>query len=147
MLAQIATLITQIFVTTRIIKSIGIGWTLSILPLVTMAGFAVLAIWPIYGVIAIFQALHRATRYAISRPARETLFSVVTPSEKYKAKPLIDVFLYRGGDVVGAGIDGMLRSLGASLTSVASTTVPLVVLWCILSISLGKAQKRKDQGR
>ncbi|OUU78367.1 MAG: hypothetical protein CBC38_07685 [Gammaproteobacteria bacterium TMED78] len=147
MLAQIATLITQIFVTTRIIKSIGIGWTLSILPLVTMAGFAVLAIWPIYGVIAIFQALHRATRYAISRPARETLFSVVTPSEKYKAKPLIDVFLYRGGDVVGAGIDGMLRSLGASLTSVASATVPLVVLWCILSISLGKAQKRKDQGR
>ena len=115
MLAQIATLFTQIFITTRIIRKIGVGWTLSILPLVTMAGFVVLAIWPVYGLVAIFQALHRATRYAISRPARETLFSVISPSEKYKAKPLIDVFLYRGGDVAGAGIDGMLRSLGLSL--------------------------------
>jgi AAA family ATP:ADP antiporter len=144
MLAQIATLFTQVFITTRIIKKIGVGWTLSILPLVTMAGFVVLAIWPVYGLIAIFQALHRATRYAISRPARETLFSVISPSEKYKAKPLIDVFLYRGGDVAGAGIDGMLRSLGASLTWVASATVPLAIVWCFLSISLGNVQKKKN---
>ena len=65
--------------------------TLAVLPLVTLIGFGVLAIWPLYGVMAIFQALQRATRYAISRPSRETLFSVVTPAQKYKAKPVIDV--------------------------------------------------------
>jgi len=142
-LAQGATLITQIFITTRLIRRIGVGWTLAILPLVTVAGFAILAVWPIFGVMALFQALHRATRYAISRPARETLFSVVPPDEKYKAKPLVDVFLYRGGDVAGAGIQGALSSLG-SLAWVAAATVPLAVVWCVLSIALGRAQQRLD---
>ncbi len=144
MLAQIATLITQMFITTHLIRRLGIGWTLSLLPLVTVAGFVVLAIWPLYGVVAVFQALHRATRYAISRPARETLFSVVPPAEKYKAKPLVDVFLYRGGDVAGAGIDSTLRALGLSVTWVAAASVPLAMIWGALSIALGHAQQRRD---
>jgi AAA family ATP:ADP antiporter len=144
MLAQIATLITQMFVTTRLIGKLGVGATLAILPGVTVAGFAVLAVWPLYGVMALFQALHRATRYAISRPARETLFSVVPPAEKYKAKPVVDVFLYRGGDVAGVGIDGALRALG-SLAWVAAATVPLAAVWGVLSIGLGRAQKRRDK--
>jgi AAA family ATP:ADP antiporter len=144
-LASFATLITQVFITTRIIKRLGVGWTLALLPLVTVAGFAVLAIWPVYGVMALFQAIHRATRYAISRPARETLFSVVPPAEKYKAKPLVDVFLYRGGDVAGAGIQGALSTLG-SLAWVAAATVPLAAVWGALSIALGHAQQRRDTG-
>lgn len=144
MAAQIATLITQIFITTHVIKKIGVGWTLAILPLVTMAGFAVLSIWTVYGVMAIFQAIHRATRYAVSRPARETLFSVVSPSEKYKAKPVVDVFLYRGGDVAGTGIDGAFAALGLALGWVAAATVPLAGAWCALSVWLGKAQKDRD---
>ena len=146
MLAQIATLITQIFITTHLIRRLGVGWTLAILPVVTVTGFAVLAVWPIYGVMAIFQALHRATRYAVSRPARETLFSVVPPAEKYKAKPVIDVFIYRGGDVAGAGIDGALRALGLGLGWVAAATVPLAAMWAVLSIGLGRAQARRDIG-
>ncbi len=142
-LAQGATLVTQIFITTRLIKRLGVGWTLAILPLVTVAGFATLAIWPIYGVMAIFQALHRATRYAISRPARETLFSIVPADEKYKAKPLIDVFLYRGGDVAGAGIQGVLSALG-TMTIMAAATVPFAAVWCALSLSLGRVQQKRN---
>ncbi len=142
-LAQIATLITQIFITTHVIRKLGVGWTLAILPLVTLAGFAVLAVWPVYGVMLIFQAVHRATRYAISRPSRETLFSVVTPSEKYKAKPVVDVFLYRGGDLAGAGIDGAFALLGLTLVWVAVSTGPLAAMWIVLSMGLGRAQARK----
>ncbi len=143
MLAQGATLITQMFITTHVIRRVGVGWTLAILPLVTTAGFVVLAIWPIYGVMALFQALHRATRYAFSRPARETLFSVVPAAEKYKAKPIIDVFLYRGGDVAGAAIDGAMAALGMSLSWIAATTVPFAAAWCGLSVGLGRAQTRR----
>jgi AAA family ATP:ADP antiporter len=146
MLAQVATLITQMFITTHLIRRLGVGWTLTILPLVTVAGFTVLAVWPVYGVMAIFQALHRATRYAVARQARETLFSVVPPAEKYKAKPVVDVFLYRGGDVAGAGIDGALRALGLALGWVAAATVPLAAIWAVLSVGLGRAQARKDTG-
>ena len=143
MATQFATLMTQIFVTTHLIKKLGVGMTLTIMPLVTVAGFAVLAVWPVYGVMLIFAALHRAARYAISRPARETLFSVVPQSEKYKAKPVIDVFLYRFGDVAGAGIEGALSKLG-SIGALASSTVPLGIVWAALCIALGRAQQRKD---
>ena len=144
--AQIVTLITQVFITTHLIRKVGVGWTLAVLPLVTLAGFAVLAVWPVYGVMLIFQAVHRATRYAISRPSRETLFSVVTPSEKYKAKPVVDVFLYRFGDAAGAGIDGMFAALGLTLAWVAMSTAPLAAMWIALSIGMGSAQLRKMAG-
>jgi len=143
MLAQVATLLAQVFITTRLIKRIGVGWTLAILPLVTMAGFAALSVWTVFGVMAVFQALHRATRYAISRPARETLFSVVSPSEKYKAKPVVDVFLYRGGDVAGVGVDSMLAALGFAIGGVAAATVPLAGVWMAISVALGRAQQRR----
>ena len=143
-LAQVFTLFVQIFVTTQVIKRIGVGWTLVILPLVTMAGFAVLAAWTTFGVMAVFQALHRATRYAISRPARETLFSVVSPSEKYKAKPIVDVFLYRGGDVAGAGVDSMFAAMGMTLAWVAAATVPVAGVWAMLCLALGRAQQTRD---
>ena len=145
-LAQVATLFVQIFVTTQVIKRIGVGWTLVILPVVTMAGFAILSAWTAFGVMAVFQAVHRATRYAISRPARETLFSVVSPSEKYKAKPFVDVFLYRGGDVAGTGVDAMFAALGLTLAWVALATVPVGGVWAILCLALGRAQKVKDVG-
>ena len=145
-LAQFATLLTQIFITTHIIRKLGVGWTLAILPLVTVAGFVVLAVWPLYGVMMIFQAVHRATRYAISRPSRETLFSVVTPSEKYKAKPVVDVFLYRAGDATGAGIDATFAVLGMTLALVAASTVPLAGIWIALSIGLGRAQAKRVEG-
>jgi len=144
--AQVATLFVQIFVTTQVIKRIGVGWTLVILPVVTMLGFAVLSAWATFGVMAVFQAVHRATRYAISRPARETLFSVVSPSEKYKAKPFVDVFLYRGGDLAGAGVDSMFAAMGLTLAAVAAATVPVAGVWAVLCVALGRAQQAKDTG-
>lgn len=142
-LTQVATLLTQMFVTTHVIKKMGVGWTLAILPVVTMAGFAILSVWTVFGVMAVFQAVHRATRYAMSRPARETLFSVLTPSEKYKAKPVVDVFLYRGGDLAGVGVDSLFAALGLTLGWVAAATVPLAGGWALLSSGLGRAQQRK----
>jgi len=142
-LTQVATLLTQMFVTTHVIKKMGVGWTLAILPVVTMAGFAILSVWTVFGVMAVFQAVHRATRYAMSRPARETLFSVLTPSEKYKAKPIVDVFLYRGGDLAGVGVDGLFAALGLTLGWVAAATVPLAGGWALLSRGLGRAQQQK----
>ena len=145
-LAQVATLFVQIFVTTHVIKRIGVGWTLVILPVVTMTGFAILSAWTVFGVMAVFQAVQRATRYAVSRPARETLFSVVSPSEKYKAKPFVDVFLYRGGDVAGVGVDGMFAALGLTLAWVAAAAVPVAGVWAVLFLALGRAQQAKDTG-
>lgn len=141
--AQSATLLLQVFVTARLIKRLGIGWTLSILALVTAVGFVGLALWPVLGVMLVFDAVHRATRYAVSRPARETLFSVVSSKAKYKAKPVVDVFLYRGGDAAGAGIDGLLAVFGLGVAALAMTAAPLAGFWIALSVGLAGAQAKK----
>lgn len=141
--AQSATLLLQVFVTARLIKRLGIGWTLSILALVTAVGFVGLALWPVLGVMLVFDAVHRATRYAVSRPARETLFSVVSSKAKYKAKPVVDVFLYRGGDAAGAGIDGLLAWAGLGVAALAMTAAPLAGFWIALSVGLAGAQAKK----
>ncbi len=146
LVSQGATLFTQVFVTTHVIRKMGVGWTLAILPVMTMAGFAVLAVWPVYGALVVFQAVHRATRHAVARPSRETLFSVVTPAEKYKAKPIIDVFLYRGGDLAGAGVVSLFALVGIGIAGVALSTVPLAAMWIALSVGMGRAQSRRMAG-
>lgn len=146
-LAQVATLLTQLFVTTRLIRRLGVGGTLALLPLFTFAGFAVLAVWPVMGAMAIFQALHRAARYAVARPARETLFSVVPQSQKYKAKPVVDVFLYRGGDLAGMLLSKGLALAGLGVVGLALGSLPLALGWGALSLGLGKAQAKREQAK
>lgn len=153
MWTQLATLFVQLFITAQIIKRLGIGITLCVLPLVTIAGFTALAWvsgqpgyepWQIFAVFATFNAVHRAGRYAIIRPARETLFSVVSRQEKYKAKPIIDVFLYRGGDVAGAGIENALAAATIGIWGMVMVTAPLAMLWSGLAISLAIVQHRRS---
>jgi AAA family ATP:ADP antiporter len=67
-----------------------------------MVGFGVLAFAPSLGTIAVFQVVRRAGDYAIARPTREVLFTVVPREDRYKTKGFIDTFVYRLGDQVGA---------------------------------------------
>lgn len=147
---QVATLFFQLFVTSRLIKWIGIGGTLCVLPVLTVAGFG--AVWVmgrgseawVWGTFAIFQGLHSACRYAFIRPARETLFSVLSEGEKYKAKTVLDMFVYRGGDVAGAAAQGGLVKLGvAAMGPLILVTAPMAGVWVVLAIALGVIQKRK----
>jgi AAA family ATP:ADP antiporter len=77
------------------------------------------------------------------RPARETLFTVTTREEKYKAKAFIDTFVYRAGDVVGAQTEGLLARLGMGLAAIATVAVPLALVWAGLALWLGKNQQQK----
>ena len=98
----------------------------------------------VWGTFAVFQGLHSACRYAFIRPARETLFSVLTEDEKYKAKTVLDMFVYRGGDVAGAAAQGGLVKLGiVTMGPLILVTAPMAGVWVVLAITLGVIQKRK----
>ncbi|MEO0631523.1 MAG: hypothetical protein AAFY46_12485, partial [Planctomycetota bacterium] len=155
MLAQVFTLLVQLFVTGRLIRWIGIGGTLSVLPIITLAGFAALWLvsghegvegYQVFAVFAVFQALHRAGRYAVARPARETLFSVLSRDEKYKAKTVVDLCLYRGGDVAGARLDASLTSAAAvTLGTMTFAVAPLAAVWIVLGLALAAGQTRRHR--
>ena len=141
--AQLTTLVLQFFVAGRLMKHVGVPVTLTMLPITVALGFLGLALTASLAGVVVFQAAFNAVDRAIMRPARETLFTVVSRADKYKSKAFIDTFVYRGGDVLGAGVDGVLGRLGSGLAAVISVAVPLAVVWGVLGAWLGRRQERE----
>jgi AAA family ATP:ADP antiporter len=140
LLVNCLTLGVQLFFTGRIVMLLGIGVALALLPALTFFGFGALAITPSLTTIAVFQVLRRAGDYAIARPTREMLFTVVPREDRYKAKSFIDTFVYRLGDQVGAWSMALLRMLGESATTVALLAMPVAILWLLNGLWLGRRQ-------
>lgn len=135
------TLLVQLFLTGRLLKWIGVGPTLAFLPVLSMIGFIAIGISPVLSLFAVFQVARRAGNFAVTRPAREVLFTVLSREDKYKAKSFIDTFVYRVADQVGAWSYSLLRWLGLGLTGISWVAVPLTGLWCVLSLFLGRRQR------
>lgn len=136
----VVTLLVQLTLTGRILLRYGAGPALALLALVTMVGFAALALAPVLVAVIAFQASKRATEFAVANPARETLFTVVSREQKYKAKSFIDTAVFRGGDAASGWLYTGLRGLGMELASIAWLTVPIAALWAGLLLHLGKMQ-------
>ncbi len=151
MITQLATLFAQLFITASLIRAIGVGRTLAVVPLVIGAGFAALAFIPAaapavaYKAIVALEAGFKALSRGVSRPTRETLFTVVPREDRYKAKALIDTFVYRFGDVVGLGVDAVLRASTPALAALAFVAAPVAVLWGGLGLWLGSEQRRRAE--
>jgi ATP:ADP antiporter, AAA family len=141
-ITQVATLVLQALVAGRLMKRFGVHFTLALLPATVALGFIGLAIIGSLAALIVFEATFRAVQRAIMRPARETLYTVVSREDKYKAKAFIDTFVYRSGDVAGAQTEGLLGRLGLGLIALASVAVPLAIAWAVLGIWLGRAQQR-----
>jgi AAA family ATP:ADP antiporter len=139
---NVITIFTQAFLVAHIIRRIGIGLSLALIPLLAMLGFLGLGVYPLLVVLVVFQVLYRAGRYAISRPSREVLFTVVGREERYKSKAFIDAGGYRGGDLVTAWLYTGLAALGLSLGAIALVAVPVAAVWAGTGLVLGRMQER-----
>jgi AAA family ATP:ADP antiporter len=131
------TLVGQLFLTGRVLVRYGLGLALAALPLLSLVGFAVLAVFPVLGVIVVFQVLRRACNFFLAKPAREALFTVISVEEKYKAKNFIDTVVYRGGDAASGWLHTALKALGLGATGISLAALPLALLSLVLGIKLG----------
>jgi len=134
------TVLVQVLLTSRLLTRLGVARTLALMPVVSALGFALLALTPVLAVLAGFQVLRRAGEYAITRPAREMLYTVVDRETKYKAKNALDTVVYRGGDALAGWLFTGLKALGAGITIIAWIAVPLALAWAAVALWLGKRQ-------
>ncbi|WP_220809155.1 NTP/NDP exchange transporter [Noviherbaspirillum aridicola] len=132
----------QLFGSAYVIRRAGVGVALAVLPLATLAAFGALAAWPTVAVLGAVQVLRRSLDYALARPARETLFTVVALGAKYKAKNVIDTVVYRGGDAVSGWLSAALTALGLGFAGMGAAFAPAAVLWVGLSAWLSRRQAR-----
>jgi AAA family ATP:ADP antiporter len=135
-------LVLQLFFTGRIVLTLGVALALAILPVITMGGFAVLAMTPTLAVIGTFQVVRRGIEYAVTRPAREVIYTVVSREDRFKSKGFIDTFVYRLGDQVGIWSSTMFTSIGSSMASIAAIGIALV--WLFTALWLGGQQKKRE---
>lgn len=143
---NVLTLGTQLFLTGRLIAGWGVSRVLMFLPVLTVIGFAVLGASPTLAVLVVFQVGRRAANYALSKPARETLYTIVSRDQKYKVKSFIDTFVYRGGDAIGSQIFSALSRV-MSLSGIAFVAVPVALLWSFFGFYLGKKQKELGEAQ
>jgi len=134
------TVLLQLLVTSRLLARLGVAGTLLLVPLLSAFGFALLALAPGVGLLAGFQALRRAGDYALTRPARELLFTVVDRATKYKAKNVLDTLVYRGGDALSGWLFAALQGLGFGLAAIAWLAVALAGIWGWVAWRLGTRQ-------
>lgn len=140
LVVNLLTIIAQIFITGRLLKWLGVGITLALLPAFSVIGFAAMGFTPTLTLLVVFLTLRRAGNFAFARPARETLFTVVPREDKYKSKNFIDTVVYRVGDQIGAWTTPALGWLGLSLTGVSFVAAPMAAVWLLISLWLGKRQ-------
>jgi len=148
---NVLTLVCQLFVVNRLIARFGIGTTLMVLPALAVVGFLLIGLAPTLTVLVAFQVLRRAGEYAIARPAREVLFTILNREEKYKSKNFIDTVVFRAGDAVSGWLFEGLRILGLGFSGIAFVGMPIALLWAGTGWMLGRAQedtrKRQDWRR
>ena len=144
-IVNVLTFLLAFFVTGRLLQKCGMALTLSLLPVLLIAGMLVLAFAPVVLVLLAIQISRRVGNYAVTRPAREMLFTQVSTDERFKSKPVIDVVVYRGGDAVSGSLFAVLsEGVGLGLAMISLIGAGIASVWAWLAIQLGR--RYEDQG-
>ncbi len=141
------TLIVQLTLTARLGARLGVGWMLALMPLASLIGFAALGLFPTLAVLIAFGVTRRVGEFAISKPVREALYTVVPREERYKAKGFIDTVVYRGGDAFSGWLVTGLRGLGLGVSGIAFAALPVAAAWLAVSFWLGRRQAKLRSGK
>ncbi|WP_236493198.1 NTP/NDP exchange transporter [Xanthomonas massiliensis] len=141
---QALALLTQFFFTGRLAQRLGVGVLLVAVPLVVAAGFLWLALAPVFAVLAVVMVVRRAGEYALVRPGREMLYTVVGAEQKYKAKNFVDTVVYRGGDAISGWAKHLIDLLGSHAGAAMLIGAGLALAWAGNGLLLGRAQRRRE---
>ena len=142
LIVNVLAIVTAIFLTGRITTRFGMPTTLALIPVLMVLGWLVVAISPILLFLIGLQVIRRAGNYAITKPGREMLFTLVDNEARYKVKPVIDIVVYRGGDMLTAWFYTFLTAtLGLGLSGVSIIAAAVASLWALTGLYLGKRYK------
>lgn len=138
---QSLSLLTQVLVTGKLAKRLGVGVLLVAVPITMAAGFLALAAAPVFAVFVIVMVIRRVGEYALVRPGREMLYTVIPPEEKYKAKSFIDTVVYRGGNAVSGWIKHAIDLVSDSPAVAMVVGAALATCWGFCGSFLGHRER------
>ncbi|MGC3894654.1 NTP/NDP exchange transporter [Pseudomonas urmiensis] len=142
---QALAILTQVFITGRLARRLGVGVLLVAVPLVMAAGFLWLAVAPVFAVFVVVMVVRRAGEYALVRPGREMLFTVLPAEDKYKAKNFIDTVVYRGGDALSGWVKRALDVMGDHPQLAMLIGAAIALGWAVTGGWLGRRQRGLEE--
>ena len=132
------------FATGRLVKKLGMGITLALMPVLMVMGMMILAFTPVITVLLALNVVRNAGNYAVTQPARQMLFTEVDKETRFKAKPVIDVVVYRGGDMMTAWFfTSLTEGLGLGMAAVSMVGSGIAVLWAAVGIYMGRVYDKR----
>jgi AAA family ATP:ADP antiporter len=143
---NVAGLLLQLFVVSRLLKYFGVRIGVLVLPIIALTGYAILAFAPILALVRSVKIAENATDYSVQNTVRNVLFLPTTRDEKYKAKQAIDSFFWRAGDVLSAALVYVgVTQLAFSTTGFARVNLALACIWLVLALAVGREYARKSK--
>ena len=140
---NVAGLVIQLFIVSRVVKYLGIRVAIMILPIISLGAYGVLAFFPVLGVVRWAKTAENATDYSLMSTVRQTLFLPMTREQKYKAKQAIDAFFWRAGDVLSAVVVWLGTTwLAMGASDFAKFNILLVLIWLGISVWVGREYTR-----
>ena len=136
---NVLSVLTAMFGTGRLASRFGLSVTLPLVPMIITILLFIFALSPMLWTFVGLQIVRRAGEYAITKPAREMLFTTVDRESRFKAKSVIDVVIYRGADVSWGWIyTSLTQLLGFGLAGIAVIGALIASIWSLLAVYLGR---------
>jgi AAA family ATP:ADP antiporter len=146
LVVNVLTFLLGFFATGRLATKLGMPATLALVPAFMCAALLILAFAPILTILLALQVARQAGNYGITRPAREMLFTVVPRESRFKAKPVVDVAIYRGGDAVWSSAFALLTDgLGLGMAAMAAIGAGIAAVWAGTGLRLGSVFATRNE--
>ena len=139
--AQAVTILCQFLIASRLMK-LSLTLTLCVLPAIYLASVGSLAVAPGLYVLIAAMVFSRGTTYGLAVPAVSVLYTVVSRSDKYKAKNVIDTLVIRGADVAANWTITWLQGMAMVLTTLSALMIPVAATGLGLGMLLGYRNKQ-----
>jgi AAA family ATP:ADP antiporter len=128
------------FGTSRLTARFGLAKTLALVPAIITVAMVGLALSPMIWFVVGLQIVRRAGNYGVTRPCREMLFTKLDRESRFKAKSVIDIAVYRGGDVLFAwAFTGLTQGLGLGMGAVSLVGAGVAAIWTVVALRLGRS--------
>jgi ATP:ADP antiporter, AAA family len=135
----------QLFIVSRVLKHLGVGGALLLLPIISLLGASAMLLLPALGLIRVAKVVEKGTEYSVQTTGLNALYLVVSRDAKYKAKAVIDTFVVRGGDVCSAAAIWIGVHHGFHVRNFAALNLLLCVIWFTVALRV-RALHRSRSG-
>ncbi len=130
--AALASLATQLLLTSRVLRRFGIGPALFVVPVALLFGEVGILVWGTLLAAVILKGGDQVLRYSIDKSSVELLYLPVPPRIKMQVKSFIDTAIWRFGDGVAAlAVLAFATWLGWSAVQVAWVNLVFIGGWML----------------